>query len=185
MLGNPVRDSLLQGITNPQNGSFAEASFGSSDSQFAFSPTGSHHDGADFTSVEQWTVSNSFDQSQSGAEQKLQTYFSYGNDYDKVLGVPPFVVRTPAQFLTSLAGLQFSFSTEFTSDSYQSVLNEEGYFTILYDNTYQHGLSGSATLVSIAAAVPEPASWALMIAGFGLVGGAMRARATGVRYTTA
>jgi PEP-CTERM motif len=32
------------------------------------------------------------------------------------------------------------------------------------------------------AAVPEPASWALMIAGFGLVGGAMRRRTTVVRF---
>jgi hypothetical protein len=29
-----------------------------------------------------------------------------------------------------------------------------------------------------AAAVPEPASWAMMISGFGLVGGAMRRRVT-------
>jgi hypothetical protein len=33
-----------------------------------------------------------------------------------------------------------------------------------------------------AGAVPEPASWALMIAGFGLVGGAMRRRATKVSF---
>jgi hypothetical protein len=33
--------------------------------------------------------------------------------------------------------------------------------------------SGHLTSLS-AAAVPEPASWALMISGFGLVGGAMR-----------
>lgn len=32
------------------------------------------------------------------------------------------------------------------------------------------------------AAVPEPASWALMIGGFGLVGGAMRARKRQVRF---
>jgi hypothetical protein len=31
-------------------------------------------------------------------------------------------------------------------------------------------------------AVPEPASWALMVGGFGLVGGAMRRRATRVRF---
>lgn len=33
-----------------------------------------------------------------------------------------------------------------------------------------------------AGAVPEPAAWALMIAGFGLAGGAMRRRATGVVF---
>jgi PEP-CTERM motif len=30
--------------------------------------------------------------------------------------------------------------------------------------------------------VPEPASWAMMIAGFGLVGGAMRRRKVSVTY---
>ena len=33
-----------------------------------------------------------------------------------------------------------------------------------------------------APAVPEPATWAMMIAGFGLVGGAMRRRSTKVRF---
>jgi len=31
-------------------------------------------------------------------------------------------------------------------------------------------------------AVPEPASWAMMIAGFGMVGGALRRRSTAVRF---
>ncbi len=35
----------------------------------------------------------------------------------------------------------------------------------------------------VGGAVPEPASWALMIVGFGLVGGAMRRRATTVTFT--
>jgi hypothetical protein len=34
----------------------------------------------------------------------------------------------------------------------------------------------AATFVATAAAVPEPASWALMLGGFGLVGGVMRMR---------
>ena len=37
----------------------------------------------------------------------------------------------------------------------------------------------------ISNAIPEPASWALMIAGFGLVGGAMRRRKTTVAFQTA
>jgi PEP-CTERM motif len=35
---------------------------------------------------------------------------------------------------------------------------------------------------NVVAGVPEPAAWALMIAGFGLVGSAMRRRATKVSY---
>lgn len=38
----------------------------------------------------------------------------------------------------------------------------------------------------VLAAVPEPASWAMMIAGFGLIGGTMRrTRTTRIRYATA
>jgi hypothetical protein len=37
----------------------------------------------------------------------------------------------------------------------------------------------------IGSGVPEPATWALMILGFGAVGGAMRARARRVRYAVA
>lgn len=35
---------------------------------------------------------------------------------------------------------------------------------------------GRISFVGVAAAVPEPATWAMMIAGFGLVGGAVRRR---------
>ncbi|MFT3976389.1 MAG: PEPxxWA-CTERM sorting domain-containing protein [Sphingomonas bacterium] len=43
--------------------------------------------------------------------------------------------------------------------------------------------SGSVTATPIAAAVPEPATWALMIVGFGMVGAAMRRRSkTSVRF---
>ncbi len=65
------------------------------------------------------------------------------------------------------------------------------------DNTYRitldqtsaagdpHSLSIYAKLGAGAAAVPEPATWAMMISGFGLVGGAMRRRATKVAVTYA
>lgn len=43
---------------------------------------------------------------------------------------------------------------------------------------YDFGTAGSGSFnFEVAAAVPEPASWALMISGFGLVGAAMRRRA--------
>jgi Domain of unknown function (DUF4082)/PEP-CTERM motif len=42
-------------------------------------------------------------------------------------------------------------------------------------------LGGNFTLTGTGA-VPEPASWALMLTGFGLVGGAMRRRVTKVSY---
>ena len=38
------------------------------------------------------------------------------------------------------------------------------------------------TLAQATAAVPEPATWAMMIAGFGLVGGTMRRRSTKVAF---
>lgn len=41
------------------------------------------------------------------------------------------------------------------------------------------------TLRVLTAAVPEPASWGMMILGFGLIGGAMRARKRSVRFVTA
>jgi PEP-CTERM motif len=47
-------------------------------------------------------------------------------------------------------------------------------------NAVRYVTSGFATTVT--AAVPEPTSWALMIAGFGLVGGAMRRRRVTVSY---
>ncbi len=40
---------------------------------------------------------------------------------------------------------------------------------------------GQITFTPMAAAVPEPATWALMLTGFGIVGGAMRRRKQSVR----
>jgi hypothetical protein len=41
---------------------------------------------------------------------------------------------------------------------------------------------GSASISLVTGAVPEPASWAMLIAGFGLVGGTMRRRISSVRF---
>lgn len=44
------------------------------------------------------------------------------------------------------------------------------------------GLASYTGSITVAPGVPEPASWALMITGFGLVGGAMRRGSTKVSY---
>jgi PEP-CTERM motif len=60
---------------------------------------------------------------------------------------------------------------------------DQGSFATLGTHSSQiFGASQFATLNVSNGGVPEPASWALMIAGFGLVGGAMRRRVTKVSY---
>ena len=44
---------------------------------------------------------------------------------------------------------------------------------------------GQATFTPVNSAVPEPATWAMMIMGFGVVGYAMRRRRTAVRFSQA
>lgn len=51
----------------------------------------------------------------------------------------------------------------------------------IYD-PYASGLSEVRFNSAVAGAVPEPATWAMMIAGFGLAGAAMRRRATKVAF---
>ena len=53
-------------------------------------------------------------------------------------------------------------------------------FNLDYRTTFR-----SATDVTIGGAVPEPATWAMMIAGFGMVGAGMRRRAPKVTVTYA
>ena len=46
-------------------------------------------------------------------------------------------------------------------------------------------VGGSITLTNIAPVVPEPATWALLILGFGAVGGALRRRSGAIRVSKA
>lgn len=61
-----------------------------------------------------------------------------------------------------------------------SLAAQQNAFGALNTRTY----SASATAESVAA-VPEPATWALMILGFGIVGSALRRRRTQVRFNFA
>lgn len=54
------------------------------------------------------------------------------------------------------------------------------------DAAFQSGLAFAGVTVNnvpVTGAVPEPATWAMMIAGFGLAGTALRRRRTAVRFT--
>jgi len=66
--------------------------------------------------------------------------------------------------------LVFQFASPLTS----GVNTMSGYYNYECDNctTVRFIVSGAA----VSGAVPEPASWALMLGGFGLVGGALRSR---------
>ena len=63
-------------------------------------------------------------------------------------------------------------------------LVQAGSYTLTVAGTTGRNASYSGTLAFAAAGVPEPATWGLMILGFGMVGSAMRRRAakTTVRF---
>ncbi len=54
------------------------------------------------------------------------------------------------------------------------------YFQLWFNGGYTQGLTGYVSLVS-AATAPEPASWLMMIVGFGAIGGVVRRRPAGAR----
>ena len=91
------------------------------------------------------------------------------------------------------AGLVTGYVNGVQELSYQDTTGAFTASTALYflrDDTDQNreDSSGSADYIKIydtataTAAVPEPATWAMMLGGFGLIGGAMRRRRTTVRF---
>ena len=74
------------------------------------------------------------------------------------------------------------------ADAFQGFTPTPGSLTLSFNSTGGSPYSASATLSvppAGAGAVPEPASWALMIGGFGMVGGAMRRRKVNTRVSFA
>lgn len=76
-----------------------------------------------------------------------------------------------------LSGLPTPISYDFTSGQFASLL---GNIDLVYNQTgcCVPRLGPSTLTITFGAPVPEPANWALLIAGFGLVGVAMRRRTT-------
>jgi hypothetical protein len=69
-----------------------------------------------------------------------------------------------------------------SNNSIYSVDAATGATTFLSSYTYAGASAAYGTSFLFEAGVPEPATWAMMIAGFGLVGGAMRRKRTIVSY---
>lgn len=66
------------------------------------------------------------------------------------------------------------------SDSYLTISNSRG-AAYAFNSISRNGRNFNGSLTyTIGAAVPEPATWGMMIMGFGMIGGAMRRRARNV-----
>lgn len=92
-------------------------------------------------------------------------------------------VGTPDGVLDGLVGAagQFNFDLRARNIAYDydyRVVDASGNPKQNYDRGTQRAYYGTATLVSVerTGAVPEPATWALMLAGFGVAGAALRRR---------
>lgn len=108
--------------------------------------------------------------------------FTYYNSLDKLLNLS-FTIGSYTFGKTALA-LE---SVQFTNGTLTQVSYDGGAFLVSFDTnrmTYEYsslfGIFGSSngtiSATPVAAPVPEPTTWAMMIGGFGAVGGAMRYR---------
>jgi opacity protein-like surface antigen len=88
-------------------------------------------------------------------------------------------------FTGPIAGLSYNPNVVFPAEGGSIRLNLSqsfGYAVAGGATTYGTARLGVVTLDAAVAPVPEPATWAMMIMGFGLVGGAMRRRRTSVAF---
>jgi hypothetical protein len=76
----------------------------------------------------------------------------------------------------------FGGADPFQSYTYTLTPHASGWMTLNFGTTSHDNVGPILDNVSASGAVPEPASWALMLGGFGLVGGAMRSRRRNVSF---
>lgn len=109
----------------------------------------------------------------------LQGSFNYGDDFHADIDNLTFY-----HLGAYIAGASTLFDYEGILDiaGPQLYTGPEAAPTMLTGTFDVHDYYSGASLKLEAAAVPEPASWALMLAGFGLIGCALRARRTSIRF---
>jgi len=103
------------------------------------------------------------------------TYEEGGFSFDNVLFAGGGAFLDPNGFMVTTASAEYNFG--YGIDLQGNPVDR--YFSWIHTGASYASSAGSATLD---AAVPEPASWAMMVAGFGLAGATMRRRRTAVRF---
>ena len=101
------------------------------------------------------------------------------NDISVAYGVDGLEFSIPNHyFISPVSGFSYAgFSLSSVGSPVTLRLSQSLGFSVAGGATYGPDRLGSVTLAPAAAgAVPEPASWAMMVGGFGLLGGAMRRR---------
>jgi hypothetical protein len=93
-----------------------------------------------------------------------------------VAGITVGTCTATGNCFDSLTGFPTPISYDFSESEFASLL---GNIDLVYDQTgcCRPRLGLSTLTITTAAPIPEPENWALLIAGFGLVGAAMRRRA--------
>ena len=92
-------------------------------------------------------------------------------------GDNPLTVYFDATNLGTYTATNVLWATHTTSTFVASGTTATLFFATAGNTGYDAGIGLDAvSIASVSGAVPEPASWALMIGGFGLVGGALRRR---------
>jgi len=110
-----------------------------------------------------------FDFRRDGVKMLLNSDFKYLETWDQNLAIQSFQFQTLTKTVNLAAGQTIDFSVDHAGCR-ANVEFCSGTRYNLYDST-----AFTATVESVAA-VPEPASWAMLITGFGLTGAAMRRR---------
>ncbi len=117
-----------------------------------------------------WSYNCSVGPSQAYAQASINRFYVLANlRFDGSSAMPTIGTFLGGTFLVDVGTIA-------TRDSYEALLT-----SVQIEYVDLSGFPNPPVTYSILPGVPEPASWALMIAGFGLAGGAMRRRSNLLR----
>jgi hypothetical protein len=110
---------------------------------------------------------------EAGKIYTLKAFIGDRNDLLLTAGSAKLIVGSNTVLATGIAPAN-GFWSEFTATYVAQLADNGSPITIMLESL--NGAQGNFDHVSLTSAVPEPASWAMLIAGFGLSGAAMRRR---------